>query len=113
MQFDKMEVGLQMTHSLDSFITDSANSATAIMTGHKSTVNALGVYVDSSPDAFDDPKIETIAERESPRRAGRSWRISDGFYMFQCDLQSSIGKGVERSESSRPLSSSMPRPSPS
>jgi alkaline phosphatase len=48
-----------------SFITDSANSATAIMTGHKSTVNALGVYRESTPNPFDDPKVETIAERES------------------------------------------------
>jgi len=51
-----------MTHSIDSFITDSANSATALNTGHKSTVNALGVYADSSPDTFDDPKVETMAE---------------------------------------------------
>lgn len=49
-------------HSIDSFITDSANSATALYTGHKSTVNALGVYRDSSPSPFDDPKFETIAE---------------------------------------------------
>lgn len=63
MAMDKFPVlGHQMTHSLDSFITDSANSATALYTGHKSTVNALGVYVDSSKNAFDDPKIETIAE---------------------------------------------------
>lgn len=55
-------LGHQMTHSLDSFITDSANSATALYTGHKSTVNALGVYVDSSKTPFDDPKVETIAE---------------------------------------------------
>jgi len=47
---------------MDSFITDSANSATALYTGHKTTVNALGVYADSSPNPFDDPKIETIAE---------------------------------------------------
>jgi alkaline phosphatase len=46
-------LGHQMTHSIDSFITDSANSATALYTGHKSTVNALGVYVDSSPNVFD------------------------------------------------------------
>lgn len=60
---DKFPVlGHQMTHSLDSFITDSANSATALYTGHKSTVNALGVYADSSEDALDDPKVETIAE---------------------------------------------------
>jgi len=51
-----------MTHSLDSFITDSANSATALYSGHKTTVNALGVYRDSSPDPFDDPKFESIAE---------------------------------------------------
>nr|POF11442.1 alkaline phosphatase h [Quercus suber] len=51
-----------MTHSLDSFITDSANSATALYTGHKTSVNALGVYADSSEDSFDDPKVETIAE---------------------------------------------------
>ncbi|KAI4119698.1 MAG: hypothetical protein LQ338_007243, partial [Usnochroma carphineum] len=49
-------------HSLDSFITDSANSATALYSGHKSTVNALGVYRDSSPNPFDDPKFESIAE---------------------------------------------------
>lgn len=55
-------LGHQMTHSLDSFITDSANSATALYTGHKSTVNALGVYADSSKTPFDDPKVETIAE---------------------------------------------------
>ncbi|KAF2433356.1 alkaline phosphatase [Tothia fuscella] len=55
-------LGHQMTHSIDSFITDSANSATALYTGHKSTVNCLGVYADSSPNVFDDPKVETIAE---------------------------------------------------
>lgn len=39
--------GLQMTHSLDSFITDSANSATALYSGKKCTVNGLNVYTDS------------------------------------------------------------------
>lgn len=51
-----------MTHSIDTFITDSANSATALYSGHKSVVNALGVYGDTSPDPFDDPKVESIAE---------------------------------------------------
>ncbi|CAK1362076.1 Alkaline phosphatase H [Cercospora beticola] len=55
-------IGHQMTHSIDTFITDSANSATALYTGHKSVVNALGVYGDTSPDPFDDPKVESIAE---------------------------------------------------
>ncbi|ORY05292.1 alkaline phosphatase-like protein [Clohesyomyces aquaticus] len=63
MQMDQFPIlGHQMTHSIDSFITDSANSATALYTGHKSTVNCLGVYADSSKDPFDDPKVETIAE---------------------------------------------------
>ncbi|KAK7752193.1 hypothetical protein SLS62_005937 [Diatrype stigma] len=63
LQLDKFPVlGHQMTHSIDSFITDSANSASALYTGHKSTVNAMGVYVDSSPDHFDDPKVETLVE---------------------------------------------------
>ncbi|KAL8979928.1 MAG: hypothetical protein Q9205_004859 [Flavoplaca limonia] len=63
MQMDQFPVlGHQMTHSIDSFITDSANSATALYSGHKSSVNALGVYRDSSPDVFDDPRVESIAE---------------------------------------------------
>lgn len=55
-------LGHRMTRSLDSFITDSANSATALYTGHKSSVSDLGVYADCSSDSFDDPKLETIAE---------------------------------------------------
>ncbi|KAL8677284.1 MAG: hypothetical protein Q9186_006271 [Xanthomendoza sp. 1 TL-2023] len=63
LQMDQFPVlGHQMTHSIDSFITDSANSATALYSGHKSTVNALGVYRDSSPNPFDDPRFESIAE---------------------------------------------------
>lgn len=33
---------IPQTHSIDSFITDSANSASALYSGHKSTVNAMG-----------------------------------------------------------------------
>ncbi|KAK0615850.1 alkaline phosphatase [Bombardia bombarda] len=73
LQLDKFPVlGHQMTHSIDSFITDSANSASALYSGHKSTVNAMGVYVDSSPDAFDDPKVETIVELVT-RIWGSAW----------------------------------------
>lgn len=63
MKLDEFPIlGHQMTHSIDSFLTDSANSASALYTGHKSTVNAMGVYADSSPSPFDDPKVETIVE---------------------------------------------------
>ncbi|KAJ3567405.1 hypothetical protein NP233_g6386 [Leucocoprinus birnbaumii] len=71
MQLDQMDaIGVQMTHSIDSFITDSANSATALFTGKKSTVSALNVWVDSSANSFDDPKMETIGELFRRRRKG-------------------------------------------
>lgn len=38
------------TSGYDSLTTDSANSASAYATGHKSVVNALGVYEDSTKD---------------------------------------------------------------
>ncbi|KIX94153.1 uncharacterized protein Z520_10179 [Fonsecaea multimorphosa CBS 102226] len=72
-------LGHQMTHSIDSFITDSANSATALYSGHKSTVNALGVYADSSPNKFDDPKIESIAEIFHRLRGGGVGIVSTAF----------------------------------
>ncbi|KAK0652030.1 alkaline-phosphatase-like protein [Cercophora newfieldiana] len=63
MALDKFPVlGHQMTHSVDNFMTDSANSANALYTGHKSSLYAMGVYADSSPDDFDDSKVETIVE---------------------------------------------------
>ncbi len=48
------------TSGVDSVITDSANSMSAYTTGHKSSVNALGVYADRTADTLDDPKVETI-----------------------------------------------------
>ena len=53
-------MALVATAGSDSIITDSANSASAYATGHKSAVNAMGVYADRTRDAFDDPKVETI-----------------------------------------------------
>jgi alkaline phosphatase len=51
-----------MTHSLDSFITDSANSASALFTGKKMTVNGLNAYTDSTGKGFANPKVETVFE---------------------------------------------------
>jgi alkaline phosphatase len=60
---DQMEaIGLLQTSSVDSIMADSANTASALNTGHKSSVNALGVYADTSPDTLDDPRQETLAE---------------------------------------------------
>jgi alkaline phosphatase len=57
------------TAGSDSIITDSANSASAYATGHKSAVNALGVYADRTSDPFDDPRVENITSLVQ-RRSG-------------------------------------------
>ncbi len=72
-------LGHQMTHSLDSFITDSANSASALYTGHKTSVNAMGCYVDSSKDVMDDPKMETFAEIFHRMYEGRIGIVSTAY----------------------------------
>lgn len=50
------------TSSTEAVATDSANTMSAYMTGHKAPVNALGVYGDRTPASLDDPKVETIGE---------------------------------------------------
>ncbi|HRW16147.1 alkaline phosphatase [Amaricoccus sp.] len=50
------------TSSQDSIHNDSANTMAAYMTGHKSVVNALGVYGSRAASNFDHPKVETLGE---------------------------------------------------
>lgn len=50
------------TSATDAIATDSANTMSAYMTGHKTAINALGVYADRTPSSLDDPRVETIAE---------------------------------------------------
>jgi alkaline phosphatase len=59
---DMSNLALITTSGYDSLVTDSANSASAYATGHKSIVNAMGVYGDSTKDPFDDPKVENVIE---------------------------------------------------
>jgi alkaline phosphatase len=58
---DMPHMALVSTAGSDSIITDSANSASAYATGHKSAVNAMGVYADRTQNPFDDPRVETIS----------------------------------------------------
>jgi len=58
---DMPHMALVATAGSDSIITDSANSASAYATGHKSAVNAMGVYADRTLNPLDDPKVETIS----------------------------------------------------
>lgn len=50
------------TSATDAIATDSANTASAYMTGHKTAINAIGVYADRTADSRDDPKVELISE---------------------------------------------------
>jgi alkaline phosphatase len=59
---DMPHMALVSTAGTDSVITDSANSMTAYTTGHKSCVNALGVYCANNKNSLAHPKVETIAE---------------------------------------------------
>ena len=61
---------LMTTSGYDSLVTDSANAASAYATGHKSVVNAMGVYENSSKDPMQHPKVENLTE--ICKRAGLS-----------------------------------------
>lgn len=50
------------TSGTDSIVTDSANSQSAYNTGHKTAVNALGVYASRAADTLAHPKVETFGE---------------------------------------------------
>lgn len=59
---DMPYMALVSTAGTDSVITDSANAMTAYTTGHKSCVNALGVYCANNSRSLGHPKMETLAE---------------------------------------------------
>jgi alkaline phosphatase len=59
---DMPNMALVSTSGTDSVVTDSANSMTAYTTGHKSCVNALGVYCALNKNTLDHPRVETISE---------------------------------------------------
>lgn len=63
LEMDQFEYrGIVTTSGVDSIATDSANSMSAYMTGHKSSVNAMGVYEANDPDPNKHPRVETMAE---------------------------------------------------
>jgi alkaline phosphatase len=80
----EMETGLSSmatvtTSSYDSFLTDSANTASSIATGQKVLVNGLSVYPDNTKDALDNPRVETIAEILKRTRGAGIGLVSTAF----------------------------------
>ncbi len=65
---DMPHMALVSTSGTDSVVTDSANSMSAYTTGHKSCVNALGVYCALNKSTLDHPRVETISEFVKRRR---------------------------------------------
>jgi alkaline phosphatase len=59
---DMPHMALVSTSGSDAIVTDSANSISAYTTGHKSCVNALGVYCALNKNTLEHPKVETIGE---------------------------------------------------
>ena len=59
---DMPHMALVSTSGTDSVVTDSANSMSAYATGHKSCVNAMGVYCARNKSTLQHPRVETISE---------------------------------------------------
>ncbi|MEQ1695933.1 MAG: alkaline phosphatase [Hyphomicrobiaceae bacterium] len=57
---DMPHMALVSTHGSDAIVTDSANSMSAYTTGHKSCVNALGVYCANNRSTQAHPWVENI-----------------------------------------------------
>jgi alkaline phosphatase len=63
LEMDTMQYrGVVGTSGIESIATDSANSMSSYMTGHKSASGAMGVYPSNEPDPNRHPRVETIAE---------------------------------------------------
>jgi alkaline phosphatase len=67
---DMPHMALVSTAGTDSIVTDSANSMSAYTTGHKSCVNAMGVYCARNKSGLGHPKVETVAELAKRRNGG-------------------------------------------
>lgn len=67
---DMPHMALVSTSGMDSLVTDSANSMSAYTTGHKSCVNAMGIYCALNKNGLAHPRVETIAELVKRRHGG-------------------------------------------
>lgn len=66
---DMPHMALVSTAGTDSVITDSANSMSAYTTGHKTCVNAIGVYCARNVDPLAHPRVENLTSL-AQRRGG-------------------------------------------
>src|SRR5262249_55068579 len=62
------------TSGMDSIMTDSADSSSAYSCGHKTALNAMGVYASRAENDFEHPRVETLVELVK-RRAGMAVEV--------------------------------------
>src|SRR5262245_47593780 len=67
---DMPHMALVSTSGTDAIVTDSANSMSAYTTGHKSCVNAMGIYCARNKNGLAHPKVENIGELAKRRNGG-------------------------------------------
>ncbi len=67
---DMPHMALVSTSGTDAVVTDSANAMSAYTTGHKSCVNAMGVYCALNRNVLAHPRVETIGELVARRNGG-------------------------------------------
>jgi alkaline phosphatase len=94
MNMEKMtELGLVSTHSLDSIIPDSANTAAAFTSGAKTINGALNAFPDNTPsNPLDNPRIETLPQY---LRRKLGWGIGYATTAFGTDATpASIGANI-------------------
>ena len=65
---DMPHMALVSTSGTDSVVTDSANAMSAYATGHKSCVNAMGIYCSRAKGNLSHPKVETLGELVKRKR---------------------------------------------
>ncbi len=65
---DMPQMALVSTSGTDSVVTDSANAMSAYATGHKTCVNAMGIYCSRAKGNLSHPKVETLGELVKRKR---------------------------------------------
>jgi len=93
-------IGLASTSSIDTMMADSANTASALNTGHIASVNATGSYSDTSPSRLDDPRVETLAEMLK-RTRGYSIGVVSTADLSDATPVSAFAHGRDRSDANR------------
>lgn len=65
---DMPHMALVSTSGVDAVVTDSANAMSAYATGHKTCVNAMGIYCSRARGNLSHPTVETLGELVKRKR---------------------------------------------